>query len=99
VHEHELHAERGEQVQVVGEIEEPPVGDQIAAECDDKDLAAECVDVRRDRLEPVDEPILAGKALPARRLGAFRRAVIPRWRVLFDRNGSAPARASRAART
>jgi hypothetical protein len=99
VHEHQLHAERGEQVEIVREVEEAAVGDQIPAESDDEDLAPKRVDIRRDRLEPVDEPVLAGKALPARRLGTFRRAVIPRWRVLFDRNGSAPARASRAART
>jgi hypothetical protein len=47
----------------MGDIEKTPVGDDIAAESDDEDLAAECMDVRGDRLEPVDESILARKSL------------------------------------
>ena len=44
----------------MGEIVETPVGDEVAAESDDEELPAESVDVRRDRLEPVDEAVLAG---------------------------------------
>jgi hypothetical protein len=32
----------------VGEIEKPAVGNQVAAESDDENLAAKSVDVRRD---------------------------------------------------
>jgi hypothetical protein len=94
VHEHELHAERGEQVEVVREIVEAPVAREVAAERDDEDLAAESVDVRRDRLEPVDEAVLAGQALAPRRrrIGG---AVVPRWRVLSLRNWNTPARTLR----
>jgi hypothetical protein len=91
VDEHELHAERGEEVQVVRKVVEAPVGREIAAERDDEDLAAKSVDVRRDRLEPVDEAVLAGQALTPRRRRIGRDAV-PRWRVLSFRNWNTPAR-------
>jgi hypothetical protein len=68
MHEHELHAQRSEQVEIVRQIEEAPVSDQIPAERDDKDLAAESMNVRSDRLEPVDEAILTREPLPTRRL-------------------------------
>jgi hypothetical protein len=70
VDEHELHSERGEQVQVVGEIVEAAVRNEVAAERDDEDLAAESVDVRRDGLEPVDETILTRQPLAPRRRAA-----------------------------
>ena len=72
VHEDELNAERREQIEVVGEIEEAAVGHEIAAKGDHEDLAPERVDLRSDRLEPVDETVLAGKPLAPRRLGVFR---------------------------
>jgi hypothetical protein len=87
VDEHELHAERGEQVQVVRQIVEASVGDEVAAESDDEDLPAKSVDVRGDRLEPVDEAILARKPLPARRLRRIRRALVRRRLDLFVRDG------------
>jgi hypothetical protein len=94
VHEHELYAQGCEKVQVVREIVEPSVGDEIAAKRDDEDLAAERVDVRGDRLEPVDEAVLAGEALAPRRLrsiGArgFRVLLILAYgdRVLLLRRG------------
>jgi hypothetical protein len=65
VNEHELDAQSGEQVEVVSEVEEAPVGDEVSAEGDDENLAAKRVYVRGDRLEPVDESVLARKALPA----------------------------------
>ena len=71
VHQHQPHAESGEQVQVVREVEEAAVGHHLAAERDDESLAAEGVDIGRDRLEPVDEAVLrstaAAAAAPARR--------------------------------
>jgi hypothetical protein len=41
------------------EVQEAAVCDYFSAESDDEYLAAKRVDVRRDRLEPVDESILA----------------------------------------
>jgi hypothetical protein len=90
VHQDELHAERGEEVQVVGEIVEAAVGREVTAESDDENLAAERMNIRSDRLKPVDEPVLARKALPARRLRPFSRAIFPRRRVLSVRNSNAP---------
>ena len=71
VHQHEPHAKRGKQVQVLGEVEEAAVRDDVAAERDDERLAAERVDVRRDRLEPVYEAVLWPQARSRR--GALRR--------------------------
>jgi hypothetical protein len=71
VDEHKLHTQRREQIQVVREIEEAPIGDEIAAECNDKDLSTKSMDVGSDRLEPVDEPVLARKPLPPQGLRAF----------------------------
>jgi hypothetical protein len=48
VHEHEVHAECGEQVEVVREIEETAVGDEVSAESDYESLAAESMDVGGD---------------------------------------------------
>lgn len=56
------------------QVVKTPVGDQIPAERDDENLAAERVDVRRDRLKPVNEAVLTGKPWAAR------------WRI----NSSAP---------
>ena len=42
----------------MGQVKKPPIGNHLAAECDDKHLAAEGVNVRRDRLKPVNEAIL-----------------------------------------
>ena len=63
-----LRAERGEQVQVVGEVEEPAISHDIATERDNEGIAAEGVDIGRDRLKPVDETVLARKPLPPRHL-------------------------------
>jgi hypothetical protein len=63
VHEHEVHAERGEQVQIVREVEEAAVRYHVTAKRNDEDLAAERVDIGGDRLEPVDKSILARKSL------------------------------------
>jgi hypothetical protein len=82
-----VHAERGEQIQIVREIEESAVGDQVAAERDHERLAAERVDVRGDRLKPVDEPILTRQALPAGRLQRSGRAVRLRLPVCWVRDG------------
>jgi hypothetical protein len=90
VHEHELHAESGEQVQIVREVEETAVGDQVAAEGDDENLSAESVYVGGDRLEPVDEAVLAGKPLAARRLRPARAGVSPRLLVFCNRDGVLP---------
>jgi hypothetical protein len=99
VNEHEVHAERREEVEVVREIEEAAVGDEIAAERDHENLAAECMDVRGDRLEPVDEAILARKALATRRLRRFSVAVRARQLLVSIRNGPLlPARAANAER-
>ena len=68
MHQHESHAQRREKIQIVCEIEETAIRNQIAAERDDERLATEGVYVGRDRLEPVDEAILAGQALTASRL-------------------------------
>jgi len=61
VHQHQPYAQRRKQVEIVRESQEAAVGDDLAAESDDEGLAAKSVDVGRDRLEPVDEPVLSGK--------------------------------------
>jgi hypothetical protein len=81
VDQHELHAQRRQQVEIVGEIEEAAVRGEIAAKSDDEDLAAERMDVRSDRLEPVDEAVLGRKPLAPRLLRGVRAAV--RTGVLF----------------
>ena len=48
-------AEAVQQVEVVDDAEERVVGDDLAAERDDERLAAERVDVRRRRADPVHE--------------------------------------------
>jgi hypothetical protein len=48
VHEHEVHAECGEQVEVVRKIEEAAIGDEVSAESDYESLAAKSMDVRGD---------------------------------------------------
>jgi hypothetical protein len=88
VNEHELHAERGEQIQVVREIEEPAIRDEIAAEGDDKDFPAEGVDVWSDRLEPVDEAVLTGEALTPRRLSSVSCASFARFLILSARDAA-----------
>jgi hypothetical protein len=81
VDEHELHAQRRKEIQVVSEIEEATIGHDVAAERNDENLSAERVDIRRDGLEPVDESILARQALApcgwrARAFGFPVRAVV-----------------------
>ena len=51
VHQHQVYAERREQVRVVGQRVREGAGDGLAAEREDEGLAAEKVDVRRDRPE------------------------------------------------
>lgn len=88
VNENELHAERGEQVQVVGKVEEAAIGNEIAAERDDESLPAERMNIWRYRLEPVDETVLTGESLTPRRLGVFSRAVFAGGFFIFsDRSG------------
>jgi hypothetical protein len=65
--QHQAHAQRREEIQVVGEIDKAAIGDYLAAEPDDKNLAAEGMDVGRDGLKPVDEPVLGGQSLATRR--------------------------------
>jgi hypothetical protein len=67
--QHETHAQRREKVQVVGEIEKAAIADDVAAEADDENLAPERMNVRRDGLKPVDEPVLRGQSLATRRRG------------------------------
>ena len=55
VHDDEPDAEAVQQVEVVDDAEERLVGDDFAAERDDERLAAERVDVRRRRADPVHE--------------------------------------------
>ena len=55
VHDDEVHAEAVQQVEVVDDAEERVVGDDLAAERDDERPAAERVDVRRRRADPLDE--------------------------------------------
>jgi hypothetical protein len=43
-----VHAERGEQVEVVRKIEEAAVGDEVSSESDDESLAAKSMDVGGD---------------------------------------------------
>jgi hypothetical protein len=59
MYQHQLHAQGREQIQIVREIVEPSVGNEVAAESDDEYLSSESMDVRRDRLKPVDEAVLA----------------------------------------
>ena len=58
VHQCEPYAERGEQIEINGEFDEAAVDHQFAAERDDEGLAAECVNIGRYRLKPVDEAVL-----------------------------------------
>ena len=74
MNQHQAHAERGEQVQVVRQVEEAPIADQIAAEGDDEGLAAKSVDIGRDRLKPVDEAVLTRQTLPGYGMRRFARA-------------------------
>src|SRR5690242_15808552 len=98
MHEYELHAQRSEQVEIVRQIEEAAVSDQIAAECNDEDLAAKSMDVRSDRLEPVDEAILTREPLPPGRLLAAICSIACSLILLPVRNGPAPdPRLSRSA--
>ena len=52
------------------EIEEAPVGDDVAAKGDDEDLSPERMNVGSYGLEPVDETILARQSLAPRGLRA-----------------------------
>jgi hypothetical protein len=68
VYQHQSHTQRGEEIQVDGEIGEASVVHQLAAERNDKRLAAKGMNIRRRRLEPVDEPVLRREAqAPSRR--------------------------------
>ena len=51
----EMHAEAVQQIQVVDDAEKRVVRDDFAAEGDDERLAAERVDIRRRRADPLDE--------------------------------------------
>ena len=98
VHQHELHPERCEQVQVMSEIEESPIGDEVAAESNDENLAAERMDVGGDRLEPVDEAILGGETLTPHRMGSIGTRAVPVRVVLTCRDRVLLQRAATVAR-
>ena len=55
MHQHQPHAEAGEQIEVVRQRDELAVGHDLAAEGDDERAPTEGVDVRRRGAEPVDE--------------------------------------------
>ena len=72
----------------MSEIEEAAVGDEIAAKGDDESLAAERVYIGSDRLEPVDETVLAGEPLTPRGLRVLSRGVSgARFFIFSDRSG------------
>jgi hypothetical protein len=71
VHQHQPHAQRSEQIQIDRKLDEAAVVDELAAERDDEGPAAERVNIGRDRLEPVDEAVLAGQPRAARRRRCF----------------------------
>ena len=77
VHDDEVHAEAVQQVEVVDDAEKRVVGDDFAAERDDERLAAERVDVRRRRADPLDERA-RGRRMRGRRGVGIRRH--RRWR-------------------
>jgi len=58
VNQHQFYAQRGQQVQVMGQVKKSPVGDHLATKSNDKNLPTEGVNIRCDRLKPVDKPIL-----------------------------------------
>ena len=70
VRDDQLDAEAVQQVQVVDDAEERVVGHDFAAERDDERPAAECVDVRGRRADPVHERRASSPSSPE----AFRRA-------------------------
>ena len=73
------------------QMEKPPVGNHFATEGNDKDLAAERVNIRCDRLEPVDESILGREARTGGNAPFFR--VLPGLGLFFlGGNGSLPVR-------
>jgi hypothetical protein len=53
--QHDMHAERCEQVEIVAQGDELTVGEHLAAAGDDERAAAEGMDVRRSRAAPLDE--------------------------------------------
>ena len=81
MHQYQVNAEGGEQIEVVREIEEATIGHEIAAKSDNENLAAKSVDIRRDRLKPVDETVLTGQTLPAHRLQRVARTFSSRFLV------------------
>ncbi len=88
VDENEVNAECREQIQVGREIEEAVFGDEIAAERDHERLAAKRMDIGCNRLEPVDEAILARQTLaPGRGLRCAGRAIGRRVRICWLRDG------------
>ncbi len=60
VHEHDAHAHRGEQRNVLHQRVEASGRDQFAGDGDHKGLAAMGMDVRRDGAQPIDELFLLG---------------------------------------
>ena len=68
VHDDEVDAEAVQQVEVVDDAEKRVVGDDLAAERDDEGPAAERVDVRRRRADPLDERA-RGRGMGGRRGG------------------------------
>ncbi len=72
VDDDEVDAEAVQQVEVVDDAEERVVGDHLAAERDDERPAAERVDVRRRRADPLDERA-RGRGMDGRRGVRIRR--------------------------
>ena len=55
MHQHQAHAERIEQVDVVNQIDEILTQHRLAAKCEDKGFAAKSVDIGRGGTKPFDE--------------------------------------------
>ena len=55
VHQHDADAESDQQGQVLGQHRQGAGGHQFTGESHDESLAAECMNIRRDGTQPLDE--------------------------------------------
>ena len=55
VYQHQMHAQTGEQIKVMGKLDKLAICHHFAAESDNKRLPPKCIDVRRNRTEPGNE--------------------------------------------
>jgi hypothetical protein len=55
MHQYQMHPQTGEQIKIVGKLDEFTVGNNLPAEGNDKSLPPKRIDVRRDRAEPGNE--------------------------------------------